>query len=135
MFFHPIYWAFTLSSHFPERHRGEVLLVRSLYATVVWIPSAGPTSSLVFRLCSDIILYLDRLNISYGIIQGVCESYMQCREEVEAIKQPRLSFLSERADIFYGRLFLVSLLLPGYCDAQFNSVSQKKKNIVSLFIK
>lgn len=82
--------------------------------------------SLVFGVCSDIILYLDRLSISYGIIQGVCEGYMQRREEVEAIKQPRRSFLSERGDIFHRRLFLVSLLLPGYRGAQFNSVLKNK---------
>lgn len=55
-----------------------------------------------------------------------------------AIKQAGLSFLSERGDIFYRRLFFVSSLLLGYRGAQFNAVLKKKEreeNTVVLDVK
>lgn len=122
---HPSERAFAFSSCFPSSTAAKR---EGLVSNVCLNSSPGPKSSLVFRLYSDIILYLDRLSISYAIIQGVCEIYRQRWEEVGAIKQPGLSFPSEPGDIFFNRrVFFVSSLLLGYRGAQFNAVFKKKK--------
>lgn len=40
------------------------------------------------------------------------------------MKEPRLSFLLERGDIFTPRLFFVSLQLLGYHGAQFDTLQK-----------
>lgn len=70
-------------------------------------------SSPVFRLYSDIILYLDRLDVSYAVFHRFCQAWWNLYPVLRgsgAIKQPRLSFLLELGDIFfYRRLFFCIL--------------------------
>lgn len=72
-------------------------------------------SSPVFRLYSDIILYLDRLDVSDAVFHRFCQAWWNLYPALRgsgAIKQPRLSFLVGARwhfFFFYRRLFFCIL--------------------------
>lgn len=84
------------------------------------------SSSPLFRRYSDILLYLDRLDISYVAFHRFCQAGWNLYPELRGsgVINPRLSFLLEWGDIFYRSLFFVSLLLLRHHGAQFGTLQK-----------
>lgn len=112
-----------------------VLLLLEVNSGGVWVAlsyvclnsSFQLSSSPLFRLYSDIILYLDRLNVSYVAFHRFCQAGWNLYPELRGsgVIKPRLSFLLEGVDIFFIEVcFFVSLLLLGHHGAQLGALQK-----------